>query len=295
MEKSYLTIKQVRPAKSDLEKALYKFTGEQCELTPISEGDSSFAFAMVTKKKKSFIKVYNCASHFELVQSEVKGLNALRESGVRTPGILNHASNSVFSFINTEWIEEGGSVNSIDLANQLVALHKTTSDKFGYDSSNFIGTLAQSNQWNQNWADFWWTERIEPLWKQLKSSADAYLIRSMSHLEQNKHSLFPIEAPSLLHGDMWGGNVLAGENQEAYLIDCCVYFGHREMDLAMLMLFSADFRDVLEQYNNRYPLKQGWEERVYLFQLYPLLVHWKLFGEGYKRQLESAFKNAGYL
>ncbi|MGB0423870.1 MAG: fructosamine kinase family protein, partial [Flavobacteriales bacterium] len=237
----------MRPAKSDLENALFEFIGEPCELTPVSGGDSAFAFAMVTQKKKSFLKVYNGNSHSEIVESELSGLKALRESGVRTPKVIAHHFTNTFSYLNMEWVEEGGSVKNEDLVTQLVRLHKNSSSRFGFHHSNFVGSLSQNNEWDENWSSFWWAQRIEPLWNELRLSSDTYLIRCMTEIESNKERLFPIEAPALLHGDLWGGNVLAAKNQESYLIDPGVYFGHREMDLAMLTLFS-DFRDVLELY-----------------------------------------------
>ena len=91
----------------------------------------------------------------------------------------------------------------------------------------------------------------------------------------------PPEPPARLHGDLWGGNVLAGADGRPYLIDPAAYGGHREVDLAMLRLFGAPSPRTLAAYEEVHPLADGHERRVPLWQLFPLLVHAVLFGGSY--------------
>jgi fructosamine-3-kinase len=98
--------------------------------------------------------------------------------------------------------------------------------------------------------------------------------------------LLPAGGPALLHGDLWWGNVLFGADGRAWLIDPSVHGGHPEEDLAMLALFGTVPDRLLEAYQEAVPLRPGWQERVALFQLYPLLVHAVLFGGGYRSQAE---------
>jgi fructosamine-3-kinase len=98
------------------------------------------------------------------------------------------------------------------------------------------------------------------------------------------HELLPPGGPALVHGDLWWGNVLFGADGRSWLIDPSVHGGHPEEDLAMLALFGAVPDRLLRAYNDMRPLSSGWEERVALFQLYPLLVHAVLFGAGYRAQ-----------
>lgn len=93
--------------------------------------------------------------------------------------------------------------------------------------------------------------------------------------------LIPKEPPALLHGDLWAGNYLTGSNGEPVLIDPAPYYGHREMDIAMTQLFGGFDPHMLTTYQQVYPLEKGWEKRVPLFQLYPVLVHAVLFGGHY--------------
>lgn len=99
--------------------------------------------------------------------------------------------------------------------------------------------------------------------------------------------LLPSGGPALLHGDLWWGNVLYGADDRAWLIDPSVHGGHPEEDLAMLGLFGTVPDRLLDAYQELAPLQSGWEERIALFQLYPLLVHTVLFGRGYRAQAEA--------
>ena len=103
-------------------------------------------------------------------------------------------------------------------------------------------------------------------------------------------TLFPTEPPALLHGDLWSGNFLCDEKSRPVLIDPAVYYGHREMDLAMTKLFGGFDAELYKAYHAEWPLEQGWEERLELYNLYPLLVHVNLFGGAYVQQVETILK-----
>jgi fructosamine-3-kinase len=99
--------------------------------------------------------------------------------------------------------------------------------------------------------------------------------------------LIPLEKPSLLHGDLWSGNIICGPQQKAYFIDPAAYFGHREVDIAMSFLFGGfDFK-YLSAYQEIYPLEPDWNSRIELHNLYPRLVHLVLFGSSYLEGIEK--------
>lgn len=102
--------------------------------------------------------------------------------------------------------------------------------------------------------------------------------------------LYPEEPPSLLHGDLWSGNFLSAHDGTPCLVDPAVYYGHRETDIAMTRLFGGFSQAFYEAYNHHFPLEPGWESRISLNQLYPLLVHVNLFGEGYMGQVRQVLK-----
>jgi fructosamine-3-kinase len=116
------------------------------------------------------------------------------------------------------------------------------------------------------------------------------LERWVSAVAARLGDLLPPGGPALLHGDLWWGNVLWGADGQTWLIDPSVHGGHPEEDLAMLALFGAVPDRLFRAYAEVYPLSPGWEERVPLFQLYPLLVHAVLFGDGYRAQAEDVAK-----
>jgi fructosamine-3-kinase len=102
--------------------------------------------------------------------------------------------------------------------------------------------------------------------------------------------LLPTEKPSLLHGDLWSGNVMINDRGEPCLIDPAVYFGNREVDLAMTRLFGGFDNSFLESYQQSFPLLPGYAERFDIYNLYPLLVHVNLFGGGYLSQVLAILK-----
>lgn len=163
---------------------------------------------------------------------------------------------------------------------------------FGGPRDGFIGALPLPQRSCDSWAEFYAIRRVLPYLKlahdrRAISSADAATVeRVIGRLT----SLLPEEPPARLHGDLWNGNVLWGQDTTVWLIDPAAYGGHREMDLAMLSLFGLPHLPrVLEAYQERTPLTDGWEERVALHQLFPLLVRAARSGGGYgSRAAEAA-------
>ena len=174
----------------------------------------------------------------------------------------------------------------------LAKLHRVNSSKYGFAEDNYIGSLEQSNKEHNKWIDFFIEERLE---KQLKRAMELGILTGddenhFQKLYRELDSLIPNEPPSLLHGDLWGGNFITGDNGEPCLIDPAVYYGHREMDLSMTRLFDGFEKPFYDIYNSEYPLAPGFEARVDIHNLYPLLVHVNLFGGGYIPQLRGVIK-----
>lgn len=172
------------------------------------------------------------------------------------------------------------------LGRGLAVLHHSVPGGWGLDHDNFIGRLPQANDGAgiSTWAEFYRRRRLEP---QLRRAVEADLVppgvradaeRVLGRLED---LVGPEEPPARLHGDLWGGNLMCDEHGRPCLIDPAVYGGHREMDLAMMRLFGGFGARVFAAYDEAYPLAEGHEGRVELYQLYPLLVHVNLFGGSY--------------
>lgn len=176
-----------------------------------------------------------------------------------------------------------------DLGMGLAHLHLNHQAHYGLEYDNFIATLPQKNHSLDNWLDFFIEQRLEPLLA--KAYFDRLIplefLKKFQALYPKLESLFPKEKPSLLHGDLWSGNVLCDPDGKPCLIDPAVYYGHREMDLAFSKLFGGFDTAFYEAYESILPLEPDFDSRMSVYNLYPLLVHLNLFGTAYLPGIEK--------
>jgi fructosamine-3-kinase len=228
-------------------------------------------------------------------EAEAAALAWLAEpDAVRVPRVLG-VSEEGTRLLALEWIDEGSldGAGAEDLGRGLAALHAAGAEEFGGASPLRIGRLAIPNDPLPDWPAFYAERRLRPLVEKASlSTSGAAAVESVC--ERIADLAGPPEPPARLHGDLWGGNVLADAEGRGWLIDPVAYGGHRELDLAMLRLFGAPNARILDAYEEAAPLAEGHEERVGLWQLFPLLVHAALFGGHYAASVEaSARRYAG--
>ena len=171
-------------------------------------------------------------------------------------------------------------------------MHKQPQEYFGLNENNYIGSLKQLNDLRNEWTAFYTECRIMPLVKILFDEgrySKNDLTASNNFYNQLKN-IFPHESPALLHGDLWSGNYFIHSSGYAIIFDPAVYYGHREMDIGMTKLFGGFDQRFYNAYNEVYPLTKGWEQRLAITQLYPLLVHAVLFGGHYIAQAKDIMK-----
>lgn len=253
---------------------------------PQGGGDINHALALETTCGRIFVK-YNHAKRFPgMFGAEARGLSLLASSGtIQTPEVIGFGSDSELSFLCLHFIETGKRRSGFMplFGEQLAELHQHSGDLFGLDHDNYLGSLPQSNTPSAVWTEFFILRRLQPMLimarknKLLSKEDESAFERLFGRLGQ----IMPAEKPSLLHGDLWGGNYLCGPAGTPVLIDPAVYYGHREADLSMTRLFGGFDEDFYQAYHAHFPLQPGWEQRVEIFNLYPLLVHVNLFGAGY--------------
>lgn len=252
----------------------------------LSGGSINNALKIETSRGPFFIK-WNYSQRFPgMFASEAKGLDILNQAnGLPVPKVLHHREEKEYTFLILEYIESGQKQQHFwsEFGNQLASLHCNREDFFGLDHDNYIGSLPQSNFKHPNWVEFFVLERLE---KQLKLAKNTNKIEGASlaafdRLFNRLDGLIPVEPPALVHGDLWSGNFMVNRNGTACLIDPAVYYGHREMDLGMSKLFGGFDEPFYAAYNESYPMEYGWEERLDICNLYPLLVHVNLFGGSY--------------
>lgn len=260
----------------------------------LSGGDISSAFKISSQNHTIFLKL-NSLKRAKMFRAEAKALTILRKkSQFKIPTLIAQDCLDNYSFLILEFVEMQSSYkNPEEFARLLAGLHKNTNNSFGLDHDNFIGNLVQHNNPKQDWIEFYVTQRLEIHFKMAFnngyfSSSDQ---RSFSEFCENLESFIPKEKPALIHGDLWSGNYKLATNANPVLFDPALYYGHREMDLAMMKLFGGFNPKVFFEYDQNFPLEIEWQERIPIHQLYPILVHANLFGYSYAEQAKTIWKS----
>lgn len=260
-------------------------------LEPLGGGDINEVYEVKTGSEKFVLKINNSQKFPGMFTAEKEGLEDLASTGViRIPKVLGTGKIEDNSYILMEFIESAPPQKDFSqkFGQQLAALHKTTAKDFGYKIDNYIGSLPQNNTSRPTAAEFYINQRLEP---QFKMAADrGFELGKTESLYKRCEMLFPKEPPALVHGDLWGGNYLIDDRGNPCLIDPAVAFAPREMDLGMMKLFGGFDEEIFNYYHKNFPLENGFEERVPLWQLYYLLVHLNIFGASYKSQVTTILK-----
>ncbi|MFW6227961.1 MAG: fructosamine kinase family protein [Alkalispirochaeta sp.] len=244
----------------------------------------------------------NSSRHDGLFREEARGLRALRRGGrPRVPEPIAIGEDGETQFLLLEYIPTGkrGATFLSELGEELATLHRTVRcDRCGFDEDNHIGSTPQLNRWDPDWHRFFGEMRLIPQMERARASgyADAAMERRLHRVVSMLPELLPALDPggaSILHGDLWGGNVIVGPAGEPVLIDPAVYFGHREADLAMTELFGGFGSVFLRRYREVWELEPGYEGRRDLYNLYHLLNHLNLFGTGYLGSCAAVLRRYG--
>ena len=261
----------------------------------VSGGSINRAYKISVDKAEYFLKI-NVSAPQDFFIREAEGLKELKKAGTALiiPDVLaaEEPAEDSPGFLLMEFIPSSQSGNSFSFGAELAKLHQIKRSHFGFYTDNYIGSLPQKNSDHSNWVSFFSECRIEP---QLKLATDSGklqpgILSNWERLMSALPDMIPDCSPSLLHGDLWGGNYLFNENGSAVLIDPAVYYGHPEMDLAFTKMFGGFSDDFYRGYESIEPLDPGFEERIPIHNMYPLLVHVNLFGGHYTSQLISLLK-----
>ena len=252
-------------------------------------GDINLVYHCIFDDKDLVIKVNDSKKFPQMFEKEKLGLDLLSRSCFKVPEVFSIGTFKEYDYIIIEYIKQGNNLRWDLFGENLAKLHQITNDKFGLDHNNYIGSLVQNNSFENEWSSFYSNNRILNLTKiarnkKLIDKKDCTLIDQLCNDIKN---IIPKAKPSLIHGDLWSGNLLCNENNEPVLIDPAVYYGHPEMDWAMLSLFSNYPESALKKYKEVYTLENGFKERKEIHQLYPLLVHIILFGRQYYYSLKK--------
>ncbi|GAB3501288.1 fructosamine kinase family protein [Spirosoma knui] len=269
-------------------------TVEVIETQFLSGGDINMAAQVFSSEGVFFVK-WNQAERQDMFEAEAKGLDLLRHTeALFIPQVIGYGQHADKSYLILEYIDSGAPTKKYwdSLGQAIAELHSHTQPKFGLNFGNYIGSLPQTNTPTLSGPDFFFEHRLRPqagmaLYKGLLSK-DVY--DALFRLRDRLPDLLPNERPALLHGDLWSGNVMVTEEGQPSLIDPAVYYGFREADLAFTKLFGGFDQRFYDAYNEAFPLADGFDERIAIYNLYPLLVHVNLFGSGYVSGIERVLK-----
>lgn len=287
---------------SFFESILFSALGQPVEVIEtqfLSGGDISTAAQVFSSEGVFFVK-WNHASQYpasaiDMFEAEAHGLDLLRQTdALHIPHVIGYGQQLGKSYLILDYIDPGQPDQNYweALGQSLAVVHSHTQSTFGLNFSNYIGSLHQTNTFTANGIDFFFDNRLLPqaglaLYKGLLSKT-AY--DALFRLRNRLPDLIPNERPALLHGDLWSGNVMVTEQGQPALIDPAVYYGFREADLAHTRLFGGFDQRFYDAYDEAFPLHDDFEERVAIYNLYPLLVHVNLFGSGYVSGVERVLK-----
>ncbi len=250
-------------------------------------GDVAIAFTVeLDDGRRVFAKTHPGAPP-AFFTTEATGLQWLREPGVvAVPDVLA-VSDEPPNHLVLEWIDEGRARGDTEaeLGAALAALHRCGAPAFGREDRRTTGSRGLPNEPCAPWPEYSGTQRLQPL-AVLARRAGALPDTAIAALERLAGNLDPFdtgEPPARLHGDLWAGNRLVDATGRSWLLDPAAHGGHREFDLAMMRLFGGFGPECFAAYEQAFPLADGWEERVPLHQIAPLVVHAIKFGGGYVR------------
>lgn len=243
---------------------------------------------ITTEAGERFFVKFNSADKLEMFEAEADGLAELAAAGaIRVPAVFGSGRAGNQAFLALEAIELRGSGDSAELGRQLAELHRVSAPEFGWKRDNHIGATPQENGWIGDWSEFFAERRLRFQFR-LAEKRGAN-IRGAEQLLERIPDLVGAHKPppSLLHGDLWGGNAAFDENGQPVIFDPAVYFGDREAELAFTEMFGGFSAEFYAAYEESWPLPVGAADRKPLYNLYHVLNHFNLFGGGYARQAQS--------
>ena len=255
------------------------------DVQTVGGGCINSAYTLSDTSRTFFVKL-NHASRLDMFEAEAAGLNnILRSHSIHVPAPLCQGIAADEAYLVLEYLPLGGRCNGRQLGRELAQMHRSQRDHFGWHRDNSIGTTPQINTDEDDWACFWQRHRLA---YQLQLAA-----RNGAHIDpQSEQLLMRVPEffsdyrprPSLLHGDLWSGNVAFSKTGQPVIFDPAVYYGDRETDLAMSELFGGFSPDFYAAYKEAWPLDPGYTTRKTLYNLYHILNHFNLFGGGYFEQ-----------
>ena len=279
---------------SSISEAIGNFTGSPFELveqSSLSGGCINRSFKIRSLDNREFFVKENGKNFLPFFQAEAEALKEIQKTcTIQVPQVVALGYSGSGSFLVLSFIQEGASTKqgNSQLGLELAGLHKIRQPFFGWKMNNCIGATPQPNPETENWIEFYRSHRLEHQFKLARENG-----KKFSHSNRLLENLgFFFEGyspqPSLLHGDLWGGNASYDLNGHPFVFDPASYYGDRETDLAFTHMFGGFSQPFYESYESVFPLDSGFQIRKTLYNLYHELNHFNLFGGGYAHSAQSS-------
>jgi len=269
-----------------------KFSGQPVQLGKVRGvpgGCINQAVILETDAGQSLFVKWNDQPRVGLFETEVAGLEAIRRTrALRVPRVIGEglsAEGTAFLILEAIQVATPAAGFEQRLGRQLAQMHRSGEGRaFGFGQSNFLGLTCQPNAWNENWIDFWRTQRLGYQFELARDNGygdSRFWEMAERMLERLDEVLGHEVQPVLIHGDLWSGNYLSDTEGNPVLIDPAVYYGDREAEFGMTTLFGGLGHGFYQAYQEVWPLPAGSETRIEIYRLYHLLNHLNLFGTSY--------------
>ncbi|MBT4837101.1 MAG: fructosamine kinase family protein [Methylococcales bacterium] len=260
----------------------------------VGGGCINTAYKISNGKKSYFIK-FNHVDKIDMFVAEQHGLQQIIDSQtINAPQPIVTGITQQNAYIILEYIKFSNGSCQTDLGKQLAKMHQQTQNKFGWHINNTIGSTEQINQWTDSWVTFWKQHRLGFQANLAKRNGYAKdLGQELDRLIEDCHLFFSNHQPepSLLHGDLWGGNFSCDPSGNPIIFDPATYYGDRETDVAMTELFGGFNTTFYRSYQENHPLDSGYNTRKQLYNLYHILNHLNMFGGSYLAQAKQMTKS----
>ncbi len=262
-------------------------------LTPIGGGCINQTFCIRDHERQYFVKL-NKTGNLAMFEAEAAGLGEILDSAsLRVPQPLCCGSHHDDAWLVLEFIDLQNRGNAAALGIGLANMHRHTAETFGWIRDNTIGSTPQRNTTASDWISFWRQHRLGYQLNLARKNGHTGSLQSLGErlLSEFQHFFTDtLPLPSLLHGDLWGGNYAFDQDGQPVIFDPAVYYGDREADLAMTELFGGFPPDFQAAYRDAWPVETGYATRKQLYNLYHILNHLNLFGPQYLSQAETTMK-----
>ncbi|RXJ59945.1 fructosamine kinase family protein [Candidatus Marinarcus aquaticus] len=261
--------------------------------TLLSQSSIASIYKIHTKNETHILKE---SSDAKIVEIEAFMLNYLKKHGLNVPDIISMKDN----LLTTQYIPAQSTLTTQHeeiIALQLSKLHQHTQETYGFEMNTTIGGYLQSNLTKKSWIDFFIEQRILSfaILAFEEGAIELDLLRRIeSFTDKIPNYLYEPKQPSLLHGDVWNGNIIPTK-ESVYFIDPAIYYGHNEVELAFIKMFNTLGDVFYNTYDELNPIEKGFfEERVDIYNLYSYLVHVRAFGVSYMNGIERILKKFGF-